>query len=89
MPFPARCARIEVRPKGETLVIYTKSDCQPCRLTKAALARKGITFTERNVEEDPDAYAEVKALGYLAVPVVVTEDDHWQGLRPDKIAALV
>ena len=30
----------------------------------------------------------VKELGYLQAPVVVTDDEHWSGFRPDKIDAL-
>ena len=77
--------------KGTTLVIvYTKSQCQPCRLTKATLDRKGVAYEERNVESDPSAYEAVKALGYQSVPVVVTPDgEHWSGLRPDLLTQLV
>jgi glutaredoxin-like protein NrdH len=28
------------------------------------------------------------ALGYLQAPVVVAENDHWSGFRPDRIKAL-
>ena len=36
-----------------------------------------------------DAAAEyVKGLGYMQAPVVVTDDEHWSGFRPDKIEAL-
>jgi len=30
----------------------------------------------------------VKSLGYMQAPVVVTDDGHWSGFRPDKIASL-
>lgn len=30
----------------------------------------------------------LKALGYMQAPVVVTEQDHWSGFRPDKIEEL-
>jgi hypothetical protein len=31
---------------------------------------------------------QVKALGYLQAPVVITDEDHWSGFRPDKIDEL-
>ena len=34
------------------------------------------------------AAAQVKELGYLQAPVVITDEDHWSGFRPDKIAEL-
>ena len=70
------------------VVVYTKSECQPCKLTKAALTRKGIEFEERNIEENEGYYAEVKEMGFSSVPVVKTWDDSWAGLRPDKLALL-
>ena len=38
--------------------------------------------------EDPAALEQVKALGYLQAPVVITDEDHWSGFRPDKIDEL-
>lgn len=71
------------------VTVYSKNNCQPCRLTKMALDRKGVPYNERRVDLDADALAEIKALGYLQVPVVVTPDgDSWSGLRPDKISTL-
>ena len=34
------------------------------------------------------ALEQVKALGYLQAPVVITDEDHWSGFRPDKIDEL-
>ena len=34
------------------------------------------------------ALEKVKALGYLQAPVVITDEDHWAGFRPDKIDEL-
>ena len=71
------------------VTVFTKNFCQPCRLTKDTLKRKGVEFVERNVEDDPEAYEAVKALGYQSVPVVVAPDgSHWNGLRPDLLGAL-
>lgn len=43
------------------------------------------------VVENPDADAYVKDnLGYLSAPVVVvSEHDHWTGLRPDHIERVI
>lgn len=44
---------------------------------------------EKRVDLDDEALAEIKTLGYLQAPVVVTPDgESWSGLRPDKIDAL-
>jgi glutaredoxin-like protein NrdH len=70
------------------VTVYSKYDCQPCRLTKAYLDRNNIPFQEINVEDDPDAYALVQSMGYLQVPVVVADSVSWSGLRPDKLAEI-
>lgn len=70
------------------VTVYTKNDCQPCRLTKSYLDRNNIPYNEFNVEDDPVAMAWVKDMGYQSVPVVVSEFDHWTGLRPDKLAEI-
>lgn len=71
------------------VTVFTKSSCHPCRLTKRALETRGVKFVEKRVDEDPEALAEIKELGYLQVPVVVTPDGHWAGLNPDRINSLV
>ena len=71
------------------VTVFTKSSCHPCRLTKRALEIRGIDYVERRVDQDPEALAEIKELGYLQVPVVVAADgSHWSGLQPDRINAL-
>ena len=71
-----------------SVIVYSKSNCQPCRLTKRAFDSKGVDYIEKRVDEYPEALAEIKALGYLQVPVVVVGDVHWSGLNPDLINSL-
>ena len=71
-----------------SVIVYSKSNCQPCRLTKRAFDSKGLEYIEKRVDEDPEALAEIKALGYLQVPVVVAGDVHWSGLNPPMINSL-
>ena len=35
-----------------------------------------------------EALERLKSLGYMQAPVVVTDQDHWSGFRPDKIEEL-
>lgn len=71
-----------------TVTVYTKPACVQCNATYRALDRKGITYQSVDISQDPEALEQVRALGYLQAPVVVTEQDHWSGFRPDKIASL-
>lgn len=69
--------------------LYTKSNCQPCRMSKLKLESLGIPFEELSVEADEANLAAVKELGFLAVPVLVLEDGSAvSGYRPDVITGL-
>ena len=70
------------------VTIYTQNPCQPCRMTKKEFDKNGISFKEVSISENPEAREMVIALGYMSAPVVVTEDGHWGGFRPDKIKEL-
>ena len=82
-----------------SITVYTKPSCVQCNATYRALDAKGIeyqiTFLEKtgvrqitDLSEDASALEQVKALGYMQAPVVVTDDGHWSGFRPDKIDEL-
>lgn len=71
-----------------TVTVYTKPACVQCNATYRALDRKGITYRSVDISQDPEALERVRSLGYMQAPVVVTEQDHWSGFRPDKIATL-
>ena len=70
------------------ITVYTKPSCVQCTATYRALDSKGIEYNVLDLSEDATALETVKELGYLQAPVVVTDDEHWSGFRPDKIALL-
>lgn len=71
-------------------VLYTKPGCVQCTATYRAMDDAGIEYDVVDVAEDDEALARIKALGYMAAPVVIAAGgrDHWSGFRPDKIATL-
>lgn len=71
-----------------TITLYTKPSCVQCDATKKHLSNLGLSYQIVDLLEDESALATVKGLGYLAAPVVVVEDEHWSGYRPDKIEEL-
>lgn len=71
-----------------TVTVYSKPLCVQCDATKRALTKAGIAYTVVDVTEDAAALAKIKALGYAQAPVVITNEDHWSGFRPDRIKAL-
>lgn len=70
------------------VTVYTKPSCVQCNATYRALDAKGIQYNVIDLSEDAAALEQVKALGYLQAPVVVTDEDHWAGFRPDLISDL-
>lgn len=78
---------------SEAVRVYTTGErCVRCKLTKKALAAKGIEFVEVDVTLDENAAARsyiMDELGYSEAPVVVVDDeDHWSGFLPDQINRL-
>ncbi|QPK94164.1 glutaredoxin-like protein NrdH [Actinomyces sp. zg-332] len=71
-----------------SITVYTKPRCVQCDATKRALDKKGINYETVDIAEDIQALEYVKSLGYQQAPVVVTDNDHWAGFRPDKISMI-
>lgn len=70
------------------ITVYTKPSCVQCNATYRALNAKGIEYEVHDLTAEPEALEQVKALGFLQAPVVVTDEDQWSGFRPDKIDEL-
>ena len=70
------------------ITVYSKPLCVQCDATKRALNKAGVAYDVVDITEDADALARIKSMGYVQAPVVITEQDHWSGFRPDKIKAL-
>ena len=53
------------------VIIYTTPDCQFCKLAKAYFKGKRIQYQEKDVNEDPQAKAEMMTKsGQSTVPVI-------------------
>lgn len=68
------------------VTVYTKPECQGCKLTIKALDKAEIPYSTAPL--DDVVLAEAAARNILAAPVVRVGDDLWGGFRPDRIAAL-
>lgn len=71
------------------VTVYTKPACVQCQGTFRALDKAGIHYDVVDISQDSEARNYVLGLGYLQAPVVVAEDAHWSGFRPDRIKALI
>ncbi|QCB29105.1 Glutaredoxin-like protein NrdH [Corynebacterium endometrii] len=72
-----------------SITLYTKPACPQCVATKRAFDRSGVEYSTVDVSMDDDARDYVMSLGYVALPVVEAEGNHWSGFRPDRIKELV
>ena len=70
------------------ITVYTKPACVQCNATYKALDKHGLDYTVVDISLDDDARDYVMALGYLQAPVVVVDDEHWSGFRPERIKAV-
>jgi glutaredoxin-like protein NrdH len=70
------------------VIVYTLPDCIQCDMTKKYLDKNKIEYSTVNMNEDKEASEKVSELGYKQAPVVIYNNFHWSGFRPDKITAL-
>jgi glutaredoxin-like protein NrdH len=71
------------------VTLYSKPACVQCTATKRALDKKGFTYREVDLTKSDEALEYVtEELGYSMAPIVVVdENNHWSGFRPDHIEA--
>ena len=70
------------------ITIYTKNNCMQCTATKNIMDKQGLAYQLVNLDDEPAAIDNLKALGYRQLPVVMADGDHWSGFRPDKLMRL-
>lgn len=68
-----------------TVTVYSKPKCVQCTATYRALEAKNVPYEVVDMSVDAEALETVKGLGYLQAPVVVADEEHWSGFRPDRI----
>lgn len=68
--------------------LYTKPNCQGCRMSKRFFDTKGITYDAIDVTDNDSALAHIQELGYMTLPVVETPTQHFSGYQPDRLALL-
>lgn len=72
------------------VIVYSKPQCPQCEFTKKHLVKIGVEHRVIDVTTDPAALDRIQAMGYSAVPVVVTSSgEHWAGFRPRLLDGLV
>ena len=70
------------------ITVYTLPECAQCETTKTYLEKNNLAYSTVDLSENPKEYEVIKSLGYDRVPVVITDESHWSGFRPDKLFKL-
>lgn len=65
--------------------LYSKNGCVQCNAILRYFDQHKIPFHLIKLEEAPQALDAVKEWGYLTVPVVYWNLEHFNGFRPDKL----
>jgi mycoredoxin len=65
--------------------VYTAAWCRDCRAAKQFLDSHNISYTEINVDDDPDAFEEiVRHVGKRAIPQMVINGEWFQPYTPGR-----
>ncbi len=71
------------------VTVFEATGCVQCWATHRALDAAGITYNVVRVDERPEVVDELRALGFIQLPVVRAEGmPAFSGFRPDKIDEL-
>lgn len=81
-PSPAAAAASDTA-SASSVIMYSTGSCPHCRKAKAWLDAHGVAYTERRVDSDEEARAELAKLrGGIGVPTFVIEGDVLRGFEP-------
>jgi len=73
------------------VILYSTRSCGYCKMARAHLARRGISFDERDIERDADALDEylTKSGGRPGVPLVDVAGQMMQGYDSARLDAML
>ena len=71
-----------------TITVWEKPNCVQCMQTKREFDKRGIIYKTRRLDKSAKAIERFKEMGFLAAPIIETDDRRWSGFRLDKIKSL-
>ncbi|NLY76771.1 MAG: glutaredoxin family protein [Tissierellia bacterium] len=74
---------------AKDVIIYTSNTCPYCVTAKEYLQEKGISYTEKNIQEDLTARKELMDMGHMGVPVLLIDGEEVVGFNKPKIDELL
>ena len=61
------------------VLVYSKDNCQQCKMVKRWLDNKGIKYKECNVTNDEAEAKHLRLLGFKTLPVMYVDSDKFNG----------
>lgn len=71
------------------VIIYSSNTWPYCVSAKEYLQEKGISYTEKNIQKDPQARKELMDMGYMGVPVIIIDGEEILGFDQPRIEKLL
>jgi glutaredoxin len=71
------------------ITVYSGSHCHACHKVKEFLSRSGREFVVKDVDEDPEAFNDLMALGIMTLPVTVVGDTIVRGWDEKKLREVI
>jgi len=68
-----------------SVALYSTEWCGVCKRAKAHLRRRGVVFTEYDIEKNSLAHAEFKRLGGRGVPLISVGDKRMRGFNAERL----
>ena len=72
----------------EKVTVYSSDSCGYCRMAKEFLKENGVSFTEKNINTDPQARREMEGMKAEGVPIIVVGDEVIIGFNKPRLEAL-
>lgn len=72
------------------VTVYSRTTCGPCKMLKKWLDSKGVDYSEKNIETNPEFSDElIKQTGMMTVPVTVVDGEVIPGLNLAKLSSIL
>ena len=71
------------------VTVFSKNNCMQCNMVKKWLADKAVQFKEINIDDEPQYIEQIKAMGFMAAPIIVKDEVSFSGFLPAELAKLV
>lgn len=72
------------------IIMYTTPTCGYCHMAKEYFRQQKVTYTEKDISSDADAYADIlQKTGQVGVPVITVGEEFVIGFNPKELDRLI